>query len=189
MNFNVIWEKHRKFLTQVAGGFAVFMVFLSVASSIQQGAAEERESIIEKNDAVQRRANKLDAKHDRELKLKGRLEERKKQLLSGVSIAENARIRPPAEHSDTKFKRQKEEIYARFTDRADVAGVLRPELGDISFGVNPDLSDEEWNDRYVQLEVVDRFVRVAVDERVHSVSAWQVSSGLGAWYCVGMDDR
>ncbi len=169
MNYSVLWEKHKKFLTQVAGGFAVFMILLSFASGYQSTAKVDREKIITNNDKQQQLANALDTRYDREVKLKKLLVERRSQLLKSISIVDNNRITPPETHTDTKFKREKESVYARFTDRANVAGVDRPELGEIRFNVSSDLSDQDWDDRYAQLYIVDRFFHFAVDERIRSI--------------------
>ena len=169
MHYSVIWEKHKKFITQVTGGFAVFMILFSVAADFQKDAVKARIEIIGKNDDLQQRANQLDTRYDREVKLKKLLGDRRQQLVQSVSIVENARIQPPEDHSDTKFKKEKESVYEDFSSRANVAGIERPQLGDIRFNVSSELTDQDWDDRYVQLDIVDRFFRLAVDERIRAI--------------------
>ncbi|MEE8143388.1 MAG: hypothetical protein V3T77_09835, partial [Planctomycetota bacterium] len=172
MPYQALWEKHRRFLMQVVGALALFLVLLSLASGYQNQAVEERREQRTEAERLQRAVEKLDIKYPREKEARKVLELRCRKLLGLISLHENQNRRPPAEGSidpGIDFSKTFEEVWTQFTDRADKQNLSYPPQNEVSFGLGSDLTAADWSDRYCQLEVLERFLNAAVAHQVRSI--------------------
>ncbi|MFN0057167.1 MAG: hypothetical protein ACKVX7_01805 [Planctomycetota bacterium] len=172
-NLKLIWAKHQRFLLQIAAGLAVFLLMFLGAGSYESSANDERIARRQSFDALQERLNKLDVKGPREIAQRQVYEARFQNLLEAVSVTSGAKIQAPPDSGDIQFVKKFEQSWSTFTDRADRVGMRYPVSKDITFGVGSHLTAEEWNDRYVQLDMLDRFLNVAVDQKVRQLNSIQ----------------
>ena len=169
MNFNVLWETHKQFVIKVVAGFAVYLILQYLAAGYQSQAAEtidKSRNLAASNDESVKR---LDYKHDRETKAHKVLDARLEDFLSKVSITQTSVVKMPSGDPEIDFPKKMAAVWDKFTDQAKRRNIGHPRANDVSFGLRSGMSDQEWDDQFVLLEVIRRVVTAAEQLRVHSV--------------------
>lgn len=171
-----LWQAHRPFILRVASGIAVFLVLMNVAvgyrSSGRDGIRKCENDLLEISEKLRAR----DGVHLQHQQNAEALEARVGEVLSRISLSAHAVIAPPAEGDPPSIdfpRRKTTEVWSAFTDRADRIHLGYPDLREVSFDENSDLTAEEWADRYALLEVLRRVLDAGVEcqlDRFRSIS-------------------
>ena len=165
-----IWQANRPFIIRVAAGLAVFLILMNIAIRSQ---AEGKDKTVKATNALGGLSDKLqrmDGSHKKHQQSAKALEGQVDQLLDQLSLHRRAEIEPPAQ-GDTSidFQRRKGEIWSGFGDRAKRINLRFPQLDDINFNTGKDLTEEEWGDRYDQLEVLRRLLDAAISSQIDRI--------------------
>ncbi len=169
MNPSAIWQEHRKFLTQVAGVAAGFLIILLVLRGYLEGYVAESESAIKAADREQKRVKDMGPDYSFEVSERDTLKERLEDLLSRTSLLSERRETPESQFGDVKFSKARDDVYTSFIERAIKVNLRHPPIGDIEFGQSLELSDEEWQDQYVLLDAFEQILNACVDNRVEAI--------------------
>lgn len=166
MPWKAVWEKHRTFLIRVAGGLVVFLIGVTWI----QGYRGEATAQVAKNAAtaaaVEKDQGALDLTYDRERKEGRVLDKRRESLLSQVAVSRHARLKMPQgsqEDFEIDFAQQKSTIWREFESRANRVNLYFPGQKDVGFSITTDLEVEDWEDRYLQLDMIRRILNSVVD--------------------------
>ncbi len=165
-----IWKKHRRFLVQTAGGGALFLILVWMASGYAD-VSEDVEANARRAASLEQGYRNLNLNYWRTVGQKSALEKRLKDLVADLSIRTESSIQVPANDLGVEFKTRKDEVYTEFIDRANRIGLRCPLQKDINFDEGSDLSPEEWADRYRQLEVLRRVLNHCVAPGIHAIEA------------------
>ena len=162
-----LWQKNKKLLIQALVLMVVFLIVSNIARSIR--ADHESDLVRHKEDAqiLAQRLQNLDGLVDVERKYRAALEERNNDLLAKLSISRVSRHRPPADEASvsTEFKRAKDLVWNDFRERANRIGLVTPtEIP--NFDERSDLDLASWTDRFLLLEVLDRFLQVCLQSGI-----------------------
>ena len=176
-----LWQSNKPFVIRVAAGLAVFLVLMNFAQGYRsdgRDALEKAKSNILKTQAD---LQQLDGEHRKHQGNAEVLEGEATEFLRLLSLSEDAEVGLPDDRSsmNTDFARRKTQILTAFGDRAKRINLSYPEDNDIGFSLSSGLSEEEWADRYAQLEVVRRVLNAGVDaqlDRFHSISPMGVTT-------------
>lgn len=170
MNLERIWEKHRKFLTRVAGAVAVFMVLFFFSDGMLTTAQDQSAKAVKRNAGLRDEVDDM-LEYSQETSNRDALQEQLTDTLNKVALSQNLRRDIPAfEKGSIEFNLQKKSVYNAVKKRADKKSLDIPKMEDISFDVDK-VSEEEWLDRCLQLEVVERVLNAAVDFEAVAVEA------------------
>lgn len=171
MNLERVWEKHRQFLTQVAGGFAVFMLLFFFANGMLSSARSDGQKAIKNNQRLRNEVEEEMLDYSQEVNNRVALRTQLDELLGRVGIRDNLRRSIPSHDAGPiEFNRIKKDIYNSVKKRADQRSMDLPKSDEIRFDVD-DVTEQEWNDRCIQLEIIERVLNAAVDYRVSAVEA------------------
>lgn len=171
-----IWQKNRKVLIQALSALAIFLV----ASNLARGDRSEHEKYLllyeEDAQVVAQDLDELDGIVDVERKSRSALEARNQDLLKKLGISYSASHQPSRDEASvsTDFKRAKDLVWNGFRESANRNGMVTPaEIP--NFDERGDLTLEQWADRYLLLEVLDRFVKVCLQGGISRID--QVAPG------------
>ena len=168
-----LWQSNKPFIIRVAAGLAVFLILMNFAQGYRadgRNALERANGEITKTQAA---LEALDGKHRRHQGNAEVLEAEANEVLRLLALSEDAQIKVPSDAStfETDFARRKSQILSAFGDRAKRINLAYPEMNDINFSLKGGLSDEEWVDKYAQLEVVRRVLNAGVDAQLDRFQA------------------
>lgn len=169
-SLDAVWRKHRPFLVQVAGGAALYLILVWMASGYADVRAEIDDNDARAANLVQRYAN-LNLNYWRTVGRKSALEKELADLIADVSIRTESGIKPPSGDLGVEFRTRKDEVYTEFADRANRVGLRAPAQKEISFDEGSDLTQDEWIDRFRQLEVFRRVLVECVGPEIWEIEA------------------
>ncbi|MCI0651144.1 MAG: hypothetical protein L0Z55_04605 [Planctomycetes bacterium] len=170
MSTKALWAKHRRFIMQVFGGLAAFLVLLSIA----QGCADiddDAQLLSRRAAAIELQLRTLDTVYSPAKQERAVLGDREQSLLGALALSAKVAVEIAADEEKytTHFHEQKEKVYSSFADRANRVGLAHPPQKEVSFDEHADLTPQEWKDRYLQLEVLRRVLDAAIEQRVRKI--------------------
>lgn len=173
MNFNAVWEKHRKFLLIVTGGLAGFMVLHLYAAGYRDGAAEKVQSNKSRAGTIESSIESLDGEYDREVQARKVLEQELASYLDLVGLAQNTSFEVPGSATDCQidFQQKWGNVWSTFVDAADKIHLSYPRQRDVSFSLSKELNLEQWTDKYRLLEVVSQVLDASVELGVKKIES------------------
>ena len=172
MPLSAMWEKHKKFLTVVVSGSAVFLLLVFFADSYRGEAARVESRNRQKATQLENQMNELDFSYYNTIKRADSGEERLTNLLDKVVISKAPGVSDPkgnAADPDIDFRKRKEAIWNSSGERAKRINLSFPASGDVDFDLSGDLTEQEWRDRYLQLTVLDWVFEAAVDLGIRGI--------------------
>ncbi len=175
MSLKAIWETHRAFLIRVAGGLAVFLICVTWIQGYRGAATAQVARNASAAAAVEKLQGALDLTYDRELREGRVLEKRLDHLLGQVSISRQAQVKMPSQADadfEIDFAKQKGKVWREFQSRANRVNLDFPTQKDVGFSITTDLERSDWQDRYLQLDIIKRVLNAVVDVGEGAIGPW-----------------
>ncbi|MEM7165473.1 MAG: hypothetical protein AAF581_08415 [Planctomycetota bacterium] len=171
INFGVLWEKHKKFLLTVFGGFALFLGLQTFAASYRDGANATFDRSQKKVGGLVRAAEELDKVYGPTLGEQRVIGDHIEGFLDKVGLSRTSRIKIPEDlnRAATDFPAKFGKVWDNFTDEADKIHLRYPDKSKVRFDLRGNLSKFEWADRYRKLEVTQRVLQAAHELRLNEI--------------------
>ena len=165
-----IWHNNKPTLIQALITLVIFLILSNVAKGIRSDHEVSLQRHEENSLVLSQKLQDLDGLFDVERKSRTALEDRSADLVSKLSISAQP-LHPFPKDEDaiaTEFKRSKDLVWNDFREKANRLGVMTPSNVP-NFDEKSSLTSDQWRDRYLLLEVLDRFLNVLVQVKVTSV--------------------
>lgn len=165
-----IWYKNKPTLIKALVTLVLFLILSNVAKGLRGGHETSLQIHEEKSVVLSQKLQELNGVVDVERQSRSALEDRGRDLFSKISISARPLHAIPEDLDSivTEFKRSKDSVWNDFRERANRLGIMTPSAVP-NFEEKANLTAPEWTDRYRLLEVMDRFLSVALQVQLESV--------------------